>query len=398
MMLIRCWTLAAEQHRVIFTLNLPVTSRKSMIKTIETLLLDVPTIRPHRLSMATLSVQTLVLVHLVCEDGYEGWGEATTIGGLSYGDESPESVKANIDRWMAPLLVGEDPQRVAWLMARLDKSVRGNRFAKCALETALLDAQAQRLNIPLSELLGGRMRDALPVAWTLASGDTARDIAEAQQMLDQRRHRIFKLKIGLRDVADDVAHVLAIKRALGDAVSVRVDVNQAWSESQAERGIAALEAGGIDAIEQPVAAANRAALTRLARRFNVAIMADEALNGPRDAFDLARDSAADVFSIKIAQSGGLTQARRVADIAQLSDIALYGGTMLEGAVGTAATAHLCATFSHLSFGTELFGPLLLTEEILCQPLVYRDFMLQVPTGPGLGITLDRDRIAALRRH
>ena len=90
-----------------------------------------------------------------------------------------------------------------------------NFDATCAIETALLDAQSRRLGIPLSELLGGRLRNELPVAWTLASGDLAKDIAEAEKMLASRRHRIFKLKIGLRSVEDDVKHVLAIKRALG---------------------------------------------------------------------------------------------------------------------------------------------------------------------------------------
>lgn len=369
-----------------------------IITSVETLLLDVPAIRPHRLAMATVNVQTLVLVRVTCEDGVEGWGEATTIGGLSYGEESPESIKANIERWMAPLLIGHEACPVARVMALLERSVKGNRFAKCALETALLDAHARRLNIPLSELLGGRLHDALPVAWTLASGDTAKDIAEAKKMLDLRRHRIFKLKIGLRDVSADVAHALAIRHALGDRASVRVDVNQAWNERDAERAIAELEAGGIAAIEQPIRAENRAGLARLTRRFSVPIMADEALNGPRDALALATEMAADIFSVKITQSGGLTAARQVADIAMLTGIALYGGTMLEGAPGTAASAHLFSTFSELSFGTELFGPLLLTADIVTTPLVYRDFMLQVPTGPGLGIDIDTDKVAALCRH
>lgn len=369
-----------------------------LIRCVETLLVDVPAIRPHRLSVATVNVQTLVLVHLVCDDGFEGWGEATTIGGLSYGEESPESIKANIDRWMAPLLVGHNARQVARLMARLNRSIRGNHFAKCALETALMDAQARRLGIPLSELLGGRLHDELSVAWTLASGDTAQDIAEAQKMLALRRHRIFKLKIGSRRPEEDVAHVLAIKRELGDGVSIRVDVNQAWSEHEAERCIALLEAGGIDAVEQPIDAANRAGLGRLARRFTVAIMADEALTSPQDALDLASRAAADVFSIKLSPPGGLTAARRVAEIAILSGIALYGGTMLEGGIGTAASAHLFSTFPELSFGSELFGPLLLTEDILREPLVYRDFMLQVPQGTGLGITIDEEKVAALRRR
>jgi len=118
-----------------------------MIEKVETLLLDVPAIRPHKLSVATVNVQTLVLVRILCDDGTEGWGEATTIGGLSYGEESPESIKINIDTYMAPLLVGMEESRTAVIMARLNKVIQGNRFAKCALETALLDARARQLNI-----------------------------------------------------------------------------------------------------------------------------------------------------------------------------------------------------------------------------------------------------------
>lgn len=369
-----------------------------MIESIQTLLVDVPTIRPHKLSVATMKTQTLVLVRVLCTDGIEGWGEATTIGGLAYGEESPESVQANIDAHIAPLMLACGANNAAQAMAQVRRAIRGNRFAKCALETALLDAEAQRLGVPLSELLGGRLRDELPVAWTLASGDTARDIAEAEQMLAARRHRIFKLKIGLRPVREDVAHALAIKRALGDAVSVRVDVNQAWSEQEATRAIAALQDGGIDLIEQPVRAEQRGALARLAAAHALPVMADEALTGPASAFDIARHDGADVFAIKIAQSGGLVPAAQVAAIAHTAGIGLYGGTMLEGPVGTAASAHLFATFEELAYGTELFGPLLLTEQILAEPLIYRDFMLQVPSRPGLGIQLDHDRIAALRRN
>jgi muconate cycloisomerase len=291
-----------------------------------------------------------------------------------------------------------EASQVAKAMAKLRKAIQGNRFAKCAIETALLDAQARRLGIPLSELLGGRVRDELPVAWTLASGDTAKDIAEAEKMLELRRHRIFKLKIGARAVADDVNHVLAIKRALGDAVSIRVDVNQAWNELQAIEAITALEAGGVDLIEQPVPAHHKAAMARLAQRFSVPMMADEALQGPLSAYDYATSAAADVFAVKITQSGGLVQAGQVATVAQLAGVALYGGTMLEGGVGTAASAHLFSTFADLSFGTELFGPLLLTEEVLQEPLVYKDFMLQVPSGHGLGVAVDTDKLGRLRRH
>lgn len=368
-----------------------------MIQQIETILVDVPTIRPHKLSVVTMNTQTLVLVRIVCSDGIEGWGEATTIGGLNYGDESPESIKTNIDKHIAPLILNTSASQVGLAMGKINKIIQGNRFAKCAIETALLDAQSRRLGIPLSELLGGRLRSELPVAWTLASGDLAKDISEAEKMLELRRHRIFKLKIGLRSVEDDVKHVLAIKQALGDSVSVRVDVNQAWSEIEASRAIASLEAGGIDLIEQPIRAENKAGMARLAQKFSVALMADEALHGPATAYELANLAAADVFAVKITQSGGLTGACLVSNIAQLAGIALYGGTMLEGAIGTAASAHVFSTFKDLAYGTELFGPLLLTEELLCEPLVYKDFMLQVPNKPGLGVDIDVEKLNRMRR-
>lgn len=361
------------------------------IEQVDTFIMDLPTIRPHVLAMSTMYRQSLVIVRVLCSDGHVGLGEGTTIGGLSYGDESPEGIKLAIDTYMTPVLMTCDPSRPAAAMHRIAQDVVGNHFAKCAVETALLDAHGKRVGLPVSELLGGRLRDRLPVLWTLASGVTATDIAEAEQMLDARRHNAFKLKIGKRAIADDVAHVGAIKKALGDRASVRVDVNQAWGEAEARAGIAALADVGVDLVEQPTLRSNRAAMTRLAARSPIPIMADEALRGTADALDLVTHGAADVFAIKIAQSGGLFAAQRVAAIGVAGGVELYGGTMLEGGVGTLASAHLFSTFASLQWGTELFGPLLLTEEIFRAGPRYGDFELEVPDCPGLGIELDEDR-------
>ncbi|MFL6703079.1 muconate cycloisomerase [Paraburkholderia sp. GV068] len=365
------------------------------IERIETRLVDLPTIRPHKLSVGTMHGQTLMLVTIYCSDGSVGIGEGTTIAGMAYGPESPESMKLAIDAYLGPAMIGKDASRVQALMAHLSKLVKVNHFAKSAVETALLDAHGRRLGVPVSELLGGRCRDRLPVAWTLASGSTEKDIAEAEKMLELRRHKTFKLKIGARDPKVDIEHVARIKKAVGDRGAVRVDVNMAWSETQAAWAIPALADAGCELVEQPVNSA--AALKRLMRRFPVALMADEVLQGPQSAFDIAKNEGADVFAIKIEQSGGLFAAQRVAAIADAAGIELYGGTMLEGAVGTIASAHLFASIPNLQWGTELFGPLLITEEILVKPLDYSDFELTVPDGPGLGIELDKDRIKRFTR-
>lgn len=372
-------------------------SRNLKIEAVETILVDLPTIRPHQLSMTTMQGQTLLVVRIRTSDGIVGLGEGTTIGGLAYGAESPEGMKLTIDRYIAPILSSATPDRIGPTMALIGKSVRGNHFAKCAVETALLDAFAKRRGMPLSDLFGGRFADRLAVAWTLASGDTARDIAEAEEMLARRRHRIFKLKIGRGEARQNIAHVAAIKQSLGDRASVRVDVNQAWSEATAAWAIPALDDAGCDLVEQPIALSNRAGMARLAAANRIAIMADEALQGPETAYDYAKHAAADVFAVKIAQSGGLFAAARVAAIADAAGIGLYGGTMLEGAIATIASAHLFSSFPALEWGTELFGPLLITEEILAEPLDYSEFSLGLPTGPGLGIALDDDRLARFRR-
>lgn len=369
----------------------------SLIESIQTVIVDLPTIRPHKLAMHTMQKQTLVIIRVRCADGIEGIGEATTIGGLAYGNESPESIKTNIDSHLGPLLVGQDAANINAAMLRLDKAAKGNTFAKSGIESALLDAQGKRLGLPVSELLGGRVRDSLEVAWTLASGDTAQDIAEAERMLDIRRHRLFKLKIGAGEVNADLKHVIAIKQALGERASVRVDVNQAWDESVALRACRILGDNGIDLIEQPISRINRSGQVRLNQRSPAPIMADESIESVEDAFSLAADGAASIFALKIAKNGGPRAVLRTAQIAEAAGIALYGGTMLEGAIGTLASAHAFVTLNKLTWGTELFGPLLLTEEIVTEAPVYRDFQLEVPRTPGLGLTLDEDRLAFFAR-
>jgi muconate cycloisomerase len=300
-------------------------------------------------------------------------------------------MKLTIDEYIAPLLLGCDPTRVQATMDRVRKAVKGNHFAKCAVESALLDGQARRLGVPMSELLGGRRREKLPVAWTLASGDTAKDIDEAQALLDRRRHKDFKLKIGVKSIKEDIRHVAAIRKALPDMASVRVDVNMAWREREARNAIAALGDAGCVLVEQPVCGV--APLARLTRVSPIAMMADEVLVGPESALEAVTAHAADVFSIKIEQAGGLFAAAKVIAIAETAGIGVYGGTMLEGPIGTIAAAQLMAGVKDLQWGTEFFGPLLLTEEILTTPLDYSDFELTVPQGPGLGIELDEDRVA-----
>ncbi|WP_243468823.1 muconate/chloromuconate family cycloisomerase [Paraburkholderia sp. PGU19] len=342
----------------------------------------------HRLALTRAAAASLTLPGVTVRaatDELERDDRSYTVGMLT------------IDTYLAPALVGEDATNVNGAMLKLSKVARGNRFAKCAIETALLDAQGKRLDVPVSTLLGGAVRKTLPVLWTLASGDTQRDIEEAEMLLADRRHNTFKLKIGRRSLRDDVAHVSKIKAALGDRAKVTVDVNQAWSEFDAALGIQALEAAGIDLIEQPTPRDQHGVLARLAARFIVPIMADEGVTGPEDALELVRHACADVFALKIAKSGGIYGMMRTAAIADAAGVSLYGGTMLESSIGSIASAHGFCALPQLSWGTELFGPLLLKDDIATARPEYRNFDLHMPQGAGLGLQIDEEKLAFYRR-
>ena len=367
------------------------------IDRIETTLIDLPTIRGHVLSMTTMRVQSIVLVRIRFSDGSVGLGEGTSIGGMSYGSESPESIKTAIDTYIAPVLEGLDADAIAAATDVMERSVRGNPIARCAVETALWDGLGKRLDVPVAQFFGGVARTALPVAWTLASGQSATDIEEAQHMLEIRRHEIFKLKIGKRAVRDDIAHVAAICDAVGDRASIRVDVNQAWSLSEARWGLKGLQDIGVDLVEQPINARHMDQLKSLTDGYEIAVMADEALQGPADAMACAANRSADVFAVKIAQSGGLKRGAEVSAIGQAAGIGLYAGTMLEAGVGTAAALQLFCTMPRIEWGSELFGPLLMQQDILAEPIRYEDFSVHLPDGPGLGVALDEDRVAHFRR-
>ncbi|HGX9993867.1 TPA: muconate cycloisomerase family protein [Klebsiella pneumoniae] len=361
------------------------------VEQIESWIVDVPTIRPHKLSMTTMGCQSLVIVRLTRSDGICGIGEATTIGGLSYGVESPEAISSAITHYLTPLLKGQPADNLNALTARMNGAIKGNTFAKSAIETALLDAQGKALGLPISALLGGALQTALPVLWTLASGDTAKDIAEGEKLLAEGRHRAFKLKIGARELATDLRHTRAIVEALGDRASIRVDVNQAWDAATGAKGCRELAAMGVDLIEQPVSAHDNAALVRLSQQIETAFLADEAVATAYDGYQLAQQGFTGAYALKIAKAGGPNSVLALARVAQAAGIGLYGGTMLEGTVGTVASLHAWSTLP-LQWGTEMFGPLLLKDDIVSVPLTFADGQVALPQTPGLGVELDEDKL------
>jgi muconate cycloisomerase len=367
-------------------------SLKLPIDSLSTTLVDVPLLRPHRFSVTSMTRQSMVIVRLRTSDGIEGIGEAVVPGGPWWGGESIEGIKALIDNYIAPLLIGRDASRVGAVAALLDRSIAGGQFAKAAVEMAIWDARGKALAVPLFELLGGLYRDRIPVTWAVGAEPSDTVIREIEDKLAAGAHHSFKLKMGAAEPADDVARVGRIATALASATSLRVDLNGSWDEQTATRWLPALEEAGIELIEQPLPAWNLDGLARLAARLETPLMADESIRTPHDAVRIAREHAASVLSVKIAKCGGLLPLQRIAAIADAAGISCHGGTTIESSIGTAASAHLFCATAGVNAGCELFGPLLLDGDLVEEPIHYEDGHISPATGPGLGVTLDEASI------
>ena len=353
--------------------------------------LDIPFVRPHHLSFGTISAANYLIVRLRTDDGLEGLGEAVTLGGPTWNEESVDLAEVVAERYLAPELIGLDPFGIEQVHAVMDRRVKGNRFAKAAVEMACYDLVGKALGRPLYDLLGGPYRDRIPLSWSLAIGDVAAEVAEAERLIE-RGHGIFKIKVGELAPSEDVARVQQLAAALGGRARLRVDANQGWDEAASLSAIPALEAAGIELLEQPVPRWNVAALARLAARFDLPIMADESVCTPHDALDLIRLAAADVFALKLAKAGGIKPSKAVAAIAAAAGLPCYVGCMIETGIGTAAYAHFAASTPAVTLGCELFGPLLLVEDIVAEPIRYEAGQIVVPDGPGLGVRLDEAQV------
>src|SRR5512132_3079303 len=252
------------------------------IADLRVVLADIPVKRPHKMSFTTLETVNFVFVRLETSDGHVGWGEAACLGGPTWSEESAESVAVTIERYIAPWLVGRDPTAIEALRIEMATRVQGNPFARAAVEMALWDLAGRALGVPVHRLLGGRVRDRVPLSWSLAVADSGAEIAEAREKV-AKGHRIFKIKTAARPVAEDVGRVRRLREALGPDVSLRVDANQGWDRPTALRAIRQLEPYGVDFVEQPVPRWDFEGMAEIGRRVTAPIMADESCFSPQDA-------------------------------------------------------------------------------------------------------------------
>jgi muconate cycloisomerase len=325
----------------------------------------------------------IVLAHT--DDGRVGVGEAAPF--LQYVAETPEDVRAAVECYLAPLLVGFDPLELEQLGRLFDHALDGHHFSKCAVEMAMWDLVGQKLGLPLYQLLGGRLREALEIAIVLHTASPEETAHDARERVAEG-YRTVKLKLGF-GLEEDVARVRLVREAIGPEVAIRVDPEESYTFKSALALADALAPQRLELISQPVPRTDWEDMRLLRERLGVPLLADECIVTPEDVLQCVRLGAADAINIKILKSGGLINARRMAAIAHAAHLPCLLGSTLELGPGTAFAAHFGVSTPNVTWPCETQGPVLLEDDMLESPLRIEQGRLWPPEEPGLGIRLRR---------
>lgn len=351
-----------------------------------------------------------VILSVETDDGIVGLGEAPAI--LSWGGENqryfgedPEIV-SHLVRFLAPKLIGRDPRDIKGALAVMDEGVRGFPYTKAMIESALLDITGKAAGVPVYQLLGGAARTEITVCHSVGIAPPDQAAETARQVVADG---ITNLQIKVPgDPATDLAIVKAIRKAVGDDITMHPDINRGYKDVKTAINSARAMAGeaNVWAIEQPVEGAEM--MARITAAVEVPVIVDEGCWSPFDAMEIARRNSADILSIYFTKAGGLIRSMEIGAIARAAGMPMNVNGSLEGGVGNAANLHLSAalegqvlpgvvTVNTLS-GREQTktGGVFYTDDIITEPFAYADGKLTVPDRPGLGVELDTEKMKKYR--
>jgi muconate cycloisomerase len=341
-------------------------------------------------------VSAYVLVRVHTDEGLVGLGEATVAP--RWTGETSRSCVAAIEELIGPALAGRDPSRITALRAVMDRELKLNPFTKAGVEMALWDLAGKAAGKPVYDLLGGQVRDAVPIKMVVGGFEVERARALAERFLNWGV-RCLKVKVGI-DPEGDVARVEAVRQLAGADIPIGVDANCGWDLTTARQTLRRLAAFDVLFAEQPIPPGDPEALAVLRREQLIPVMADESVFTLADAWQLAVHQAADVFSIYPGKHGGIAGAVEIAHVARAAGIACALGSNLELGVGTAAMLHVAAALPDVVsevYPADAIGPLYHEADLLTEPLALGPAAARVPAGPGLGVELDEEQLRRWRQ-
>ncbi|MGH3758421.1 mandelate racemase/muconate lactonizing enzyme family protein [Actinophytocola sp.] len=337
--------------------------------------------------------QVSILLEVRTDEGLVGLGEATAY-------PSADIVLAVLES-LRPLVIGADAFQIERLVRRIElvgtwHHVKATSPAIAAVEMACWDLVGKACGQPLVNLLGGLFHDRVEFFYYVAHAESDEVAAEAKRAAEAGFTTCY-LKVGADDPRTDLDRVAALRDGAGPGMALRVDANEAWSPGTAVRMIAELERYGLELVEQPVSGRNLEEMAYVRGRVGTPLLANEASWTRYDQLAVIRAGAADVLSVDNQMDGGLLNLKRSAGLCEAAGLPVVKHSLGELGVALAAAVHAIAATPNFRYANQSYGALLagdVTDGFGGGVESYVDGTLTVPDGPGLGVRLDPDKVAA----
>jgi len=357
------------------------------LSAVELLRVQMPLVSPFRTSFGTQVSRDVLLVRIETPDA-EGWGECVAMGDPLYSPEYVDSAAEVISRFLVPKLVAYGDGLTAARVGHVLEPIKGHPMAKAAVELAVLDAELRAAGRSFAEEIGS-VHDSVPSGVSVGIMDSIPQLLDAVGgYIDQGYVRI-KLKI---EPGWDIEPVAAVRDRFGD-IPLQVDANTAYTLGDA-RHLARLDAFDLLLIEQPLPEDDIRGHAELARQIRTPVCLDESIVSARSAADAISIGACSIVNIKAGRVGGYLEARRVHDVCAANGIPVWCGGMLETGIGRSANIAL-ASLPNFTLPGDTSASDRFYKQDITAPIVLENGQVRVPTGPGLGVEVDRDILAEL---
>jgi o-succinylbenzoate synthase len=353
------------------------------IKNIRTQILRANLKNPFVTALRRVDVLCDLVVIIEMDTGIIGYGEGASTPVIT--GETLGSMEACIS-YIRPHLLGLELEDFETILHRVHHLILHNTTAKSALEIALYDIKAQSLKQPLYKMLGGTKRE-FSTDITISMG-SIEEMTKASMEAIHLGYTALKIKIG--DNADkDIARIQAIHALIPKDISLRLDANQGWTAKESVKVLNALEQKDIIAefIEQPVKASDIKGLKYIKERVQTPVLADESIFSVADARYILELEAVDYINIKLAKTAGITQALKLADLAQEFETKCMIGCMLEGPIAVTAGVHLASAKADIISMIDLDAVSLLASHPVQTATIFDESRILLSEEYGLGLSL-----------
>jgi len=330
-----------------------------------------------------------VICKLIDNNGNTGVGEIFLW--LPESGTSPAQAIDVIQNGLCTYVLGESPFNTEKIRRLMDNNVTRNEMAKGLIDMACYDLMGKITGRPAHDFMGGRTVNEISLAALIPLMGTDAMIDLCQMFFDGGM-RTFRVKLG-QSIEHDVEVISGIREKLGSNVRLRVDYNQAYSPPEAIRAIKAIEPYHIDFAEQPVAADNYPEMVYVQKSVHTPIMAHEGCFSMQDITTLVNLGGIGIIGLNSERPGGVTNMLRAISYAETQGM---GAVLHNQPLGIASAMHIhVAAAMHYSLGhaTELFGQIMMEDDLIVTPINYDNGTANVPEGPGWGVDLDEESLS-----